>query len=73
MEKFSPYMVNIFDVWGFGFARAARADVWCFGISAALSGGRYFTTPGKGVTGFDGIGNEPVCEAFWLSNRTGGT
>ena len=62
-EKFSPYTVNIFVAWGCGFDRTAR-DVGQLGLgaSAARSGGRYLTTPGKGVTGLDGIGKELV----WL-------
>lgn len=73
-EKFSPYTVSIFDACGFGFASTARDDAqFALGASAARSGGRYFTTPGNGVTGFDGIGNDPVCGACWLSNSTGGT
>ncbi|EGO25251.1 hypothetical protein SERLADRAFT_465122 [Serpula lacrymans var. lacrymans S7.9] len=72
--KFSPYTVSIFERCGFGLESTPRD--WAqfdLGASAARSGGRYFTTPGKGVTGLDGIGNDPVCGAFWLSNRTGGT
>ena len=30
------------------------------GTSAARSGGRYLTTPGKGVTGFEGTGKDWV-------------
>ena len=71
-EKFSPYTVSIFDACGFGFVIAARDAAQGFGASDARSGGRYFTTPGNGVTGFDGIGNEPPGE-FWLSYSTGGT
>ena len=56
------------------FASTARDDAQVdLGASAARSGGRYFTTPGNGVTGLDGIGNDPVCGACWLSNSTGGT
>lgn len=59
--KFSPYTVSILEACGFGFARTARdCGQFDFGASEARSGGRYLTTPGKGVTGFDGIGNEPV-------------
>lgn len=73
LEKFSPYSVSIFDACGFGFASTARdAAQLAFGASEALSGGRYLTTPGNGVTGFDGMGNDPLCE-FWLSYSTGGT
>ena len=73
LEKFSPYSVSIFDACGFGFASTARvAAQFAFGASDARSGGRYLTTPGNGVTGFDGIGNEPPGE-FWLSYSTGGT
>lgn len=73
LEKFSPYSVSIFDACGFGFARTARdAAQFALGASDALSGGRYLTTPGNGVTGFDGIGNDPLGE-FWLSYSTGGT
>jgi len=71
LEKFSPYTVSIFDACGFGFDRTDRdAWAWCFGASAARSGGRYFTNAGKGVMGFVGTGNAPG--AFWLSNNTGG-
>ena len=73
LEKFSPYSVSIFDACGFGFVIAARDAAQGFGASDARSGGRYFTTPGNGVTGFDGIGNDVVCGAFWLSKSTGGT
>jgi hypothetical protein len=60
-EKFSPYTVSIFEACGFGFASTAREAAHVdFGASDARSGGRYFTTPGNGVTGFVGIGNEPV-------------
>ena len=72
-EKFSPYTVNIFDACGFGFVIIPRDCGQGFGASAARSGGRYLTTFGNGVTGLEGIGNEPVCGAFWLSNKTGGT
>ena len=73
LEKFSPYTVSIFDACGFGFASTERAAVPCaFGASDARSGGRYLTTPGNGVTGFDGIGNDPL-GALWLSYSTGGT
>lgn len=72
LEKFSPYTVSIFDACGLGFI-IPRATEWCFGASDARSGGRYLTTPGKGVTGLFGIGNEPVGGAPWLSNSTGGT
>src|SRR5216683_3627198 len=72
LEKFSPYSVSSLEVCGLGFASMWRVP--CpLGASDARSGGKYFTTPGKGVTGFDGVGNEPVCGAFWLSKRTGGT
>jgi len=64
-EKFSPYKVSIFDACGFGFASMARdCEQFVFGASAARSGGRYLTTPGNGVTGLEGIGNDPVCGAF---------
>jgi hypothetical protein len=46
---------------------------WPLGASDARSGGKYFTTPGNGVTGFEGVGDEFVWGAFWLSKRTGGT
>ena len=72
-EKFSPYTVSIFDACGFGLVIIPRDCGHGLGASAARSGGRYLTTFGKGVTGFDGMGNEPVCGAFWLSNSTGGT
>ena len=73
LEKFSPYSVSIFDACGFGFASTARDDAqFALGASDARSGGRYLTTPGNGVTGFDGIGNDPLAE-FWLSYSTGGT
>ena len=73
LEKFSPYSVSIFDACGFGFASTARDDAqFVLGASDARSGGRYLTTPGNGVTGFDGIGNDPL-GPFWLSNSTGGT
>ena len=73
LEKFSPYNVSIFDACGFGFASTARDDAqFAFGASDARSGGRYLTTPGNGVTGFDGIGNDPLGE-LWLSYNTGGT
>ena len=73
LEKFSPYNVSIFDACGFGFASTARDDAHVdFGASDARSGGRYLTTPGNGVTGFDGIGNDPPAE-LWLSYSTGGT
>ena len=73
LEKFSPYSVSIFDACGFGFASTARDDAHVdLGASDARSGGRYLTTPGNGVTGFDGIGNDPFAE-FWLSNSTDGT
>ena len=53
--------MSIFEAWGLGLDRAARDDAqFDFGASTARSGGRYLTTPGKGVTGFEGIGNEPV-------------
>jgi hypothetical protein len=59
--KFSPYTVSIFDMWGLGFDKTPRDCAQLdFGASAARSGGRYFTTPGNGVTGFEGIGNDPV-------------
>ena len=73
LEKFSPYSVSIFDACGFGFASTARDDAHdALGASDARSGGRYLTTPGNGVTGFDGIGNDPLV-AFGLSYSTGGT
>ena len=73
LEKFSPYNVSIFDACGFGFASTARDDAqFDLGASDARSGGRYLTTPGNGVTGFEGIGNDPPGE-FWLSYKTGGT
>lgn len=63
-EKFSPYTVSILDAWGLGLERTARDEAqFDLGASEALSGGRYLTTPGKGVTGLDGMGNEPVCGA----------
>lgn len=40
---------------------AAQFD---FGASEARSGGRYFTTPGKGVTGLEGMGKDAVWVAF---------
>ena len=59
---------------GLGFASNARdCEQLDLGASDARSGGRYLTTAGKGVTGLEGTGNVPVCGAFWLSNRTGGT
>ena len=64
--------MSIFDVCVLGLASMCRVP-WPLGASAARSGGRYFTTPGNGVTGLDGLGNDPVCGAFWLSNSTGGT
>ena len=73
LEKFSPYTVSILAAWGCGFDNTARDEVQLdLGASAARSGGRYLTTPGKGVTGLDGIGNELVW-LCWLSNNTGGT
>lgn len=48
-------------MWGLGFDKTPRDCAQLdFGASAARSGGRYFTTPGNGVTGFEGIGNDPV-------------
>ena len=61
--KFSRETVSIFDAWGLGLARAARAcGQLFFGASAARSGGKYLTTPGKGVIGFEGIGYDPVTD-----------
>lgn len=74
LEKFSPYTVSIFDACGLGLASTARDEAQAaFGASAARSGGRYFTTPGNGVTGLEGMGNDPVDGACWLSKSTGGT
>ena len=73
LEKFSPYNVSIFDACGFGFASTPRdCAQFVFGASEARSGGKYLTTAGNGVTGFDGIGNDPLGE-LWLSYNTGGT
>lgn len=75
-EKFSPYTVNCLEANGFGFVMAAReAAQFDLGASAARSGIRYFTTPGMGVTGFDGVGNDNdvILLLGGESNRTGGT
>ncbi|KAG1809340.1 uncharacterized protein BJ212DRAFT_1200393, partial [Suillus subaureus] len=43
--KFSSYRVKIFDMWGLGFDKTPRNCAQLdFGASAALSGGKYFTT-----------------------------
>jgi hypothetical protein len=59
LENFSPYIVNNLEVCALGFASMWRVP-WCLGASDARSGGKYFTTEGKGVTGFEGIGYEPA-------------
>jgi hypothetical protein len=57
LEKFSPYNVNIFVV-------GSSRRLCPLGASEARSGGRYLTTPGKGVTGLEGMGNELGCCEF---------
>lgn len=52
--------MSIFEACGLGFARTARdCGQFDLGASEARSGGKYLTTPGKGVTGFEGMGKEP--------------
>lgn len=59
--KFSPYTVSILDRCGLGLESTPRdCEQFVLGASAARSGGRYFTTAGNGVTGFEGMGNDPV-------------
>ena len=75
-EKFSPYTVSCLATKGFGFASVAREDGQLdLGASAARSGIKYFTTPGIGVTGLDGIGNDNEARLLPCgeSNSTGGT
>ena len=69
--RFSPYSVSCFPAWGFGLVNAARdAAQFAFGASAARSGARYFTSPGKGVMGFEGT---PENDVGGESYRVGGT
>lgn len=75
-EKFSPYTVSCFEASGFGFVIAAReAAQFVLGASAARSGIKYFTTPGIGVTGFEGMGKESEARLLLCgeSKSTGGT
>ena len=61
---------------GFGLVIAAReAAQLAFGASAARSGIKYFTTPGIGVTAFEGMGKDKEAKlgGWGESKRTGGT
>jgi len=61
---------------GLGLVIAAReAAQLVFGASAARSGIKYFTTPGIGVTAFEGMGNDKDAKLGGCgeSNKTGGT
>lgn len=69
--RFSPYSVSCLPTCGFGLDMAARAAAHVgLGTSAARSGARYLTKPGKGVIGFEGT---PENDETGLSYSTGGT